>query len=144
MATDPTAPSIYPTLRYDDAPAAIAFLRDTLGLRAESVTEDPDGKVLHATLAWGNGLIMVSSRFSAEDTFDTSRACLYLAIGDPDAHHARALAAGAEVVMGLTDQPYGSREFAVRDAEGMVWCFGTYQPAVTGVTAEPTVMAAPE
>ena len=47
---------------------------------------------------------------------------------DPDGHHDRAVAAGAELVMGLTDQDYGSREYAVRDPEGNVWCFGTYRP----------------
>ncbi len=30
-------------------------------------------------------------------------------IEDPDAHHAQAVAAGSEIVMGLTDQDYGSR-----------------------------------
>ncbi len=30
--------------------------------------------------------------------------------------------------MELTDQDYGSRDFAVRDAEGNVWSFGTYRP----------------
>jgi uncharacterized glyoxalase superfamily protein PhnB len=34
--------------------------------------------------------------------------------------------------MELTDQDYGSREYAVRDAEGNVWCFGTYQPTTAG------------
>jgi len=29
--------------------------------------------------------------------------------------------------MELTDQDYGSREFAARDPEGNVWCFGTYR-----------------
>lgn len=28
--------------------------------------------------------------------------------------------------MGLTDQDYGSREFAVADPEGNLWSFGTY------------------
>ena len=39
------------------------------------------------------------------------------------------MAAGAEIVRGLTDQPYGSREFAARDGAGNVWSFGTYRPA---------------
>jgi uncharacterized glyoxalase superfamily protein PhnB len=30
--------------------------------------------------------------------------------------------------MELTDQDYGSREYAARDPEGNVWCFGTYRP----------------
>ena len=45
-----------------------------------------------------------------------------------DALHDRAAAGGAEIVMGLTDQDYGSREFAARDPHGNVWCFGTYRP----------------
>ena len=42
--------------------------------------------------------------------------------------HDRAVAAGAEVVMELTDTDYGSRDFSVRDPEGNLWSFGTYQP----------------
>ena len=53
-------------------------------------------------------------------------------VADPDAHHERARGAGAEVVMGLTDQPYGSREYCARDPEGNVWCFGTYSPQAAG------------
>ena len=53
---------------------------------------------------------------------------IYVRVADPDAHHARAKAAGAEIVMGLVDQEYGSREYAARDPEGYLWCFGTYQP----------------
>jgi uncharacterized glyoxalase superfamily protein PhnB len=60
--------------------------------------------------------------------YDTEHCVTYLALDDPDAHHAAAVQAGAEVVMELTDQPYGSREYAVRDPEGNVWCSGTYRP----------------
>jgi uncharacterized glyoxalase superfamily protein PhnB len=72
---------------------------------------------------------MVSSRTEGPSPFDTGRACLYLVVDDPDALHRRAVAAGAEIVMPLTDQAYGSREFAARDPEGNVWCCGTYRPA---------------
>ncbi len=54
---------------------------------------------------------------------------LYVVVDDPDALHDRAVAGGAEIVMGLTDQDYGSREFAARDPHGNVWCFGTYRPS---------------
>jgi uncharacterized glyoxalase superfamily protein PhnB len=30
--------------------------------------------------------------------------------------------------MELTDQDYGSREYAVEDPDGNVWVFGTYRP----------------
>jgi uncharacterized glyoxalase superfamily protein PhnB len=124
------APSIYPTLRYRDAPAAVDFLRQAFGLTEHEVTRTDDGGIVHAELAWDNGLLMVGNRSEAGDSpFDTEQCCLYLAVDDPDAHHDHAVAAGAEIVMPLTDQPYGSREYAARDPEGNVWCFGTYRPA---------------
>jgi uncharacterized glyoxalase superfamily protein PhnB len=136
MATDPTAPTIYPTVRYDDAPAAIRFLVGAFGFGQQEVNTSDDGRVGHALLSWGNGLLMISSRIDRDkDPFDHGTTCVYLAVDDPDAHHARAVAAGAEIVMGLTDQDYGSREYAAKDPEGHVWCFGTYQPAVEAASA---------
>jgi uncharacterized glyoxalase superfamily protein PhnB len=125
--TQRTAPTIYPTLRYDDARAAIRFLTDAFGFQTDAVHEDK-GQISHALLGWGSGLIMLSSR-QPHDPFDMGRCCLYVAVDDPDAHHARAKAAGAEIMMELTDQDYGSREYAARDPEGNVWCFGTYRPS---------------
>jgi uncharacterized glyoxalase superfamily protein PhnB len=53
---------------------------------------------------------------------------MYVAVDDPDAHHDRAKAAGAEITRELVDQPYGSREYGARDLEGNPWYFGTYRP----------------
>jgi hypothetical protein len=61
--------------------------------------------------------------------FDLGPSAVSAAIDNPDALHERAVAAGAEIVMRLTDQEDGSREFAARDLEGNVWCFGTNAPA---------------
>jgi uncharacterized glyoxalase superfamily protein PhnB len=123
-------PAIYPTLRYDDAPAAIRFLVDAFGFEADAVHEGDRGRISHALLGFGPGLVMVSSRTSdpSRDPFDLGPGCLYVAVDDPDAHYERAKKAGAEIVMELTDQSYGSREYAARDPEGHVWCFGTYRP----------------
>ena len=120
--------SIVPTLRYTDADAAIGVLTDVLGLTPGAVHRDGDGHVAHAELFWeGEPVLLGPSR--ADDPFATGRAVLYLPLDDVDAHHARVVAAGGEVVMGLTDQDYGSREFAVADPEGNRWCFGTYRPS---------------
>jgi uncharacterized glyoxalase superfamily protein PhnB len=124
-----TAPRIYPTLRYDDAAAAIRFLGDAFGFSIQELTSGSDGGIDHALAAYDNGLVMVSSRRPGSGLFDHGTTCLYVAVDDPDAHHHRARAAGAEIVMELTDQPYGSREYAARDPEGNVWAFGTYRPA---------------
>jgi uncharacterized glyoxalase superfamily protein PhnB len=125
--------SIYPTLRYDDAHAAIAFLTGTLGFTEQHVSTGDDGRVAHAELSFGDGVVMLGTRGNTPDTFDTGRAVVYVALDSADAvdaHHARAVAAGAEVVQALVDQPYGSREYAVRDPEGNVWSIGSYRPQV--------------
>ena len=122
------APSIYPVLRFADADKALRFLAEAFGFEEVAVHRDGNGTIAHATMSWRGDLIMFSGAKGAGDPFDLGPSVIYIAVEDPDAHHARAVATGAEIVMGLTDQDYGSREYAARDAEGNVWCFGTYQP----------------
>jgi uncharacterized glyoxalase superfamily protein PhnB len=62
---------------------------------------------------------------------------VYVCIADPDAHHDRAKAAGASIVLPLKDQDYGSRDYSVRDLEGHLWCFGTY--SMTDVAGAPNI-----
>jgi uncharacterized glyoxalase superfamily protein PhnB len=126
--------SIYVTLRYDDPRAAITFLTGTLGFSELNVHTTDDGTVGHAELRFGDGVVMLGSRKGGSDLFDTGRAVVYLALDDAaavDAHHNRAVAAGAEVVQELVDQPYGSREYAVRDPEGNIWSIGSYRPTLS-------------
>jgi uncharacterized glyoxalase superfamily protein PhnB len=50
-------------------------------------------------------------------------------VEDAGAHHARAVEAGAEIVMALRETDYGSRDYAAQDPEGNLWYFGTYAPS---------------
>jgi uncharacterized glyoxalase superfamily protein PhnB len=128
--------SIHPFLRYDDAPAAIDFLQRAFGFEAKLVVPDAEpGKIAHAQLALSGGVVMIGSAHDDEtlglgspQKRGSRSSGVYVVVADPDAHHARAKAAGAEIIMPLTDQEYGSREYAARDPEGYVWSFGTYQP----------------
>ena len=120
--------SLHPTLRYDDPLAAIAFLTGTLGLREVTVATDDSGAVVHAELGWDDDVVLLSPRSRPADPFDTGRAVMYLTTDDPDTLHDKAIAAGATIATGLTEQPYGSREFAISDPEGNLWCLGTYRP----------------
>jgi uncharacterized glyoxalase superfamily protein PhnB len=119
---------LYPALRYKDAHAAYQWLQDAFGFEPVALYEDDRGGGAHAEMRWGTDLIMFGS--AREDYYPerVGQGWAYATCDDPDALHARATAAGAEVTMDLIDQDYGSREFAVRDLEGNHWSFGTYEP----------------
>jgi len=118
------SPSVIPALRYDDPDVAIRFLVDAFGFREHATHRGDAGTVVHAELAYGDGMVMLGSGGGA------APGCghCYVVVEDADAHHARALAAGAEIVRGLADMDYGSREYGARDPEGHTWSFGTYRP----------------
>jgi uncharacterized glyoxalase superfamily protein PhnB len=120
--------TIIPTFRYDDARAAITFLKDAFGFEEHAVYED-NGVVAHAELKLGKSYIMLGQHRDEGSDLAYGGSTTYVVIDDPDAHHARAVAAGAEIVRPLTDQDYGSREYAAKDPGGNVWSFGTYLPS---------------
>jgi len=127
-------PSICPTVLYGDAKAAIRQLAEAFGFTELTVYETEGGVVLHAELAYGNGVVMLGSR-GRGGAFDTAMAGAgptgtYVVVDDVDAHHRRAVEQGAEILMPPTDQDYGARDYMARDLEGNVWSFGTYAPEV--------------
>src|SRR3954452_20112986 len=127
-------PNLFPALRYRDADAAIAFLEQAFGFEVKAVHRGDDGVVEHAELRLGVGMIMLGQHRDGGfwgDTppdADASAQSIYAVVDDPDAHYARAVAAGAQITREPTDQDYGSREYAARDLEGNRWSFGTYDP----------------
>ncbi|MGC4879383.1 VOC family protein [Micromonospora sp. DT43] len=124
-------PEVIPTLRYRDAPAAVAWLVDVVGFRAELVVPGPDDSISHAQLTWGNGMVMLASETDGSDgrlVLDSGPASTYVVLDDVAAHYERVVAAGAEVVQKLRDEDYGGQGYSVRDAEGNLWSFGSYRP----------------
>lgn len=129
-------PSLYPTLVYADAKAAIRQLTEAFGFTELSVYEGENGLVLHAELTQGNGAVMLGSKGTG-GVFDTAMkgagpSGVYVVVDDVDAHHRRAVEHGAEILMPPTDQDYGSRDYMARDLEGNIWSFGTYAPETAG------------
>ncbi|MDR7220264.1 VOC family protein [Aminobacter aminovorans] len=127
------APRIFPTLRYNDAASMIDWLGKAFGFAIHARYMD-GAKVGHAELALGSSMIMIGSVRPDDygrivgDPGQNGGKSIYLAVADVDAVHARAKAAGADIVQQLTDRDYGSREFICRDPEGNVWSVGTYWP----------------
>ncbi|MFC4501799.1 MULTISPECIES: VOC family protein [Streptomyces] len=134
--TNGARPSVYPTLLYTDAKAAIRQLTEAFGFTELSVYEGEDGSVMHAELVQGNGAVMLGSK-GRGGVFDKAMGeggttGVYVVVDDVDAHHRRAVEHGAEILMPPTDQDYGSRDYMARDAEGNIWSFGTYAPDIQG------------
>ncbi len=123
---------VWPILAYRDAPTAMAFLSEAFGFeRRVSYARDDDPAVIeHAEMRWaGSGGLMLGTAGKDDSAFGLRKSghdCVYVACDDPDALFKQAVAAGAEVVRGLKDEDYGSRGFTVRDPEGNIWSFGTY------------------
>lgn len=134
-ATATSATTVIPFLRYADARAAIGWLGKALGFVEKAVFDSPDGKVGHAELRFDDALVMLSSTKSdalalrPPRELGGSNQSICLVVSDPDAHHARALSAGAEIVWPLNDTSYGARCYACRDPEGHLWIVGDYRPA---------------
>jgi uncharacterized glyoxalase superfamily protein PhnB len=121
-----------PVLRYGDGEKAMVFLEEAFGFEPGPVHRSPDGVIVHAEMKLGGQYIGLSERAKSEKTiFDLGPCVVYVVLDDGpaiDAMHARAVSAGAEIVMEPQDQDYGSRDFSARDPEGFVWAFGTYRP----------------
>ncbi|MFJ4782022.1 VOC family protein [Streptomyces sp. NPDC088794] len=127
----PPAPQVWPSLRAQDARALIRFLVDAFGFEETVVHGDGD-LVQHAELAWpeGGGIMLGSVREDQDPAncpTPPGAFSAYVVTADPDAVHARAKAAGAEITTELQVTDYGSRDFAARDPEGNRWYFGTYR-----------------
>ncbi len=137
----PVRPALIPCLRYEDAPAAILFLCDAFGFVPHAIyTDEEDQQIIHhAQLLLAGNMIMLASAGEGEAHelygWKTPREaggitmCVYAVVDDPDAHHAGAAAAGAEILTEPHDnEGYPGRSYDARDPEGNVWNFGNYDP----------------
>lgn len=127
--------------RYRDPEAALVFLRDILGLKEHAVHRDSNGKIVHAQMALGMGLMMfgpdTESPFQQymvhpDQTEGRETTTIYAVVDDLETRYARCLASGAKVLMALESQPHGGASFTVADPEGHVWTFGDYDPLAAG------------
>jgi uncharacterized glyoxalase superfamily protein PhnB len=127
--------TLIPTMKYRDAPAMIDWLCRVIGFERHAVYDDGKGGIAHAELTLGDGMIMLGS--VGEGAFDALQRpadpgaavtqSAYV-IADPDAVHARAVEAGAEIVIAPRDEEHGGRSVSFRDPEGQLWNVGSYDP----------------
>ncbi|QOW25208.1 VOC family protein [Lysobacter sp. H23M47] len=136
--------TIIPCLQYRNAHVAIDWLCEAFGF--ERLTVHADERIVHhAQLVLEGGMVMLGSardelvpgkpvdrwqrrmvqpdQIGGRETQTTS-----VIVQDPDAHYARAVAAGAEIIRDIADQEYGGRGYGCLDIEGHMWWFASYDP----------------
>ncbi|MBV9714844.1 MAG: extradiol dioxygenase, partial [Solirubrobacterales bacterium] len=100
-------PNIFPAVRYRDAEAALGWLKRAFGFSERAVYRGDDGRIAHAELQLGDGLVMFGQWAEngwlggASPQPRASTASIYAVVGDPDRHYQAAVEAGAEIVREL-------------------------------------------
>lgn len=136
--------TIIPCLQYRNAHVAIDWLCEAFGFERLAIHAD-ERIVHHAQLVLEGGMVMLGSardellpaksadrwqrRIVQPDQIngrETQTACVI--VRDPDAHYARAVAAGAEIIRDIADQEYGGRGYGCLDIEGHMWWFASHDP----------------
>ena len=141
MAIEVT-PAVLPHLVVDDAAAAIDFYVKAFDATEIGRVPGPDGtKLIHAAVLINGSTVMLNDDFPEYNDGKASNpralggtpVTIHLVVTDVDTKFAKAIEAGAEVVMPLADQFWGDRYGIVRDPFGHHWSLG--QP-VREVTTE--------
>jgi uncharacterized glyoxalase superfamily protein PhnB len=129
--------TVIPCLQYRDAPRAIDWLNKVFGFEPHLVVEGEPGKIVHAQLSLGAGMIMLGSVVDSpygrtlvqpHEVNGLETQTPYVVVADADRVYEAAQQHGAQIVIEIHDEEYGGRGFACRDPEGHFWYVGTYDP----------------
>ncbi|MEF2977828.1 VOC family protein [Subtercola sp. YIM 133946] len=129
----PTAPGVWPTLRFTDAESALEWLVEVLGFTEHAVYRGDDERpIAHAELLWPEGGGIMIGSDAGEKSWSGAvggpgSSSQYLSSAHTAAIFDRVVAAEWQVMRPLTEQDYGSLEFACLDPEGNAWSIGTYR-----------------
>jgi uncharacterized glyoxalase superfamily protein PhnB len=135
-------PRITPAVYYLDPHAGIDWLCRAFGFEVRLKVEGEGGRVEHAELVYGDGLIMIGTAGKSNDQRERWRQYyasprelegkgtqgLAVFVDDVDAHAARARQAGAEIFREPKTDDYGEeywadRTYGAKDPEGHLWWF---------------------
>jgi uncharacterized glyoxalase superfamily protein PhnB len=123
-------PRVIPILVYDDIEAGHDYLVKVFGFTSGGLHRLDDGTVVHGEVTLGDCAIWLHAvvperQMASPRDSDVSHGGLSVHLPDVDEHFQRVKATGASIDSEPTDQPYGLREYGVRDPEGHRWWFST-------------------
>ena len=122
---------VSPYLICEGAAEAIAFYERAFGAEELARLPGPGGTIVHACLRINGATVMLSDAFPdygmvGPKALGGSPVTVHLMVPDVDAAFARAVEAGATVMMPVADQFWGDRYGALRDPFGHNWSLGTH------------------
>jgi PhnB protein len=123
-------PRVVPQLCVKGAHAAIDFYRGVFGAVERMRVPEPDGRIGHAELEIGTGVIMLSDEFADQGVMSPQSiggtpVTLTLYVTDVDAVFARGVTAGAVAIRPPKNQFYGDRTATFEDPFGHRWSIAT-------------------
>jgi PhnB protein len=131
--------TVTPNIVVDDAENAIAFLKGALGAVEQFRLTMSSGKVAHCELKLGDSIVNVGESM---DGWPARGLVAQIYVENSDALFERAVAAGATVIMPMTDMFFGSREGRVADPFGNVWTIATLTERVSPAEMQRRMTAA--
>jgi len=128
--------SVTPHLVCAGAAEAIEFYKRAFGATEAGRMPGPDGKLMHAQVRIGDSAVMLVDEFPQWGSFGPKSlkgtpVTIHLYVNDVDATTAQAVAAGAKVVMPVTDMFWGDRYGQVEDPFGHRWSIATHKQDLT-------------
>jgi PhnB protein len=117
---------VIPMLICVDAASEIEFCRFAFDAQELSRRSGKDGSVVHATLQVGNAMFMVHGEYPHLESRAPKRdgSCsvvIYIYVDNVDAVIARAVEAGAVILLPAMNQAWGDRVGRIMDTSGHVW-----------------------
>lgn len=109
--------TVMPYLILKDIPAFLEFTGKVFGAEIKMKHTDDEGRVVHTEIVIGDSTIMAGE---SNDDWSPQPAGLYVNVDSADEIYQKALDAGAESVMELSDKEYG-RTGGVKDSNGNTW-----------------------
>jgi PhnB protein len=122
-------PRITPYLLYEDVEAALDWLARAFGFRERLRIPGPGGKVAHAEMTLGDGLVMMGHPgpdYRNPKRLGQVTVSVHVYVDDVDAHHEQARRVGARILEEPADQFYGDRRYGAEDPEGHTWYFAQH------------------
>ena len=121
---------VFPYLRVRNADAAIEFYKKAFGAVEDFRLSEPNGRVGHAELKFGETTVMVSDEYPEYGIHGPAESVptgssVHLHVEDVDTMTQQAADAGAKIVMEPKDQFHGERASKVLDPFGHEWLIGS-------------------